>query len=152
MPFRDSKLTKMLQPYLQSGGSNISVILTLGESTSDSLNTLTFGMRLKDIKPRQNEYPNETNKKFTALEKEIQSLKQEIKFLKHTNETERGMWEDTLQDMHHEKQGLIGVVNSARRKVCGVLEIDERCPSSLDDLVEGLISKVAWDLNESCLF
>ena len=96
IPFRDSKLTKILQPFLQSG-SHISVILTVGENISDSLNTLAFGMRLKNMKPRHSKLMSDQTH---GMRIKVQELQDVLDRLRLDCEIERGMWEETLQDIY----------------------------------------------------
>ena len=58
MPFRNSKLTRMLQPSL-SGNARISVICTINPEVSaiaESTSTLQFAQRIKKVQVRRT-YP-----------------------------------------------------------------------------------------------
>ena len=54
VPYRNSKLTRMLQPSL-SGNARISVICTINPdagAVSESMNTLLFAKRIKNVQVR----------------------------------------------------------------------------------------------------
>ncbi|KAJ6670032.1 CENTROMERE PROTEIN E, partial [Salix viminalis] len=91
IPYRDSKLTRLLQSSL-SGHGRVSLICTVTPASSNSEethNTLKFAHRSKqvEIKASQNKILDEKSliKKY---QKEISSLKQELQQLK------RGMMEN----------------------------------------------------------
>ncbi len=84
IPYRDSKLTRLLQPAL-SGGSLISILCTMHISrsaVSESLNTLRFAARAKNItvNVKKNETKISTSPEDAKL---IENLLQKIEIQKH---------------------------------------------------------------------
>jgi hypothetical protein len=77
IPYRDSRLTYLLQDSL-GGNSKTIVVANVSDTCSETLNTLKFAQRMKEIKniPRINQ--NETN---TKLLKTIDTLTTKIKTL-----------------------------------------------------------------------
>lgn len=81
IPFRDSKLTRFLQPSLL-GNSRICVIATISPSLSnleESLNTLKFASRAKKIiaKPEANSHLDD-KALLRAYRQEIEALKSQL--------------------------------------------------------------------------
>jgi len=84
--YRDSKLTRMLQPAL-GGNSKTAIICTvskLKENYQETINTLLFGSKAKNIKNSVhiNELITDTNVKLALAIKEIQNLKEQLMYAK----------------------------------------------------------------------
>ncbi|XP_010521267.1 PREDICTED: kinesin-like protein KIN-7C, mitochondrial [Tarenaya hassleriana] len=97
IPYRDSKLTRLLQSTL-SGHGHVSLICTITPATSTSEethNTLKFAQRCKhvEIKASRNKIMDEKSliKKY---QKEISCLKEELQQLKHGMSTSMSNQED----------------------------------------------------------
>ena len=90
IPYRDSKLTRLLQPSL-SGNAQICIICNvspLERNLEESHNTLKFGLRAKKIK--QNASINEVVDDRTLLQnyrEEIEALKQQLREAKEAQAT-----------------------------------------------------------------
>ncbi len=80
--YRDSKLTRMLQPAL-GGNSKTAIICTvskLTENYQETINTILFGTKAKNIKNsvRVNEVITDTNAKLMMAMNEIKCLKEQL--------------------------------------------------------------------------
>ena len=80
--YRDSKLTRMLQPAL-GGNSKTAIICTISklkENYQEALNTILFGTKAKNIKNnvKVNEIIKDTNARLVQAMKEIQRLKEQL--------------------------------------------------------------------------
>jgi centromeric protein E len=112
IPFRDSKLTRLLQPALL-GQSKICIIATINPVSNmieESVNTLKFAARAKKIVPRPVVIQKHVDEK-TLLKKyreEIDQLKLELENAyklqlkdekaEHISEDERKNYEDQLEE------------------------------------------------------
>ncbi|TFK26830.1 kinesin-domain-containing protein [Coprinopsis marcescibilis] len=81
VPFRNSKLTRMLQPSL-SGNARISVVCTINPDTSaigESMSTLLFAKRIKNVKLNaQKKEVVDTDALIERYRKEIEDLKSRL--------------------------------------------------------------------------
>ena len=78
VPYRESKLTRLLQPYL-SGGARIAVIYCISPSAQfceETRSTLQFGQRAKQIKT--NAIINEVRDDARELKRELKRVKREL--------------------------------------------------------------------------
>ncbi len=109
VPYRDSKLTRLLQPAL-SGSAAISVICTMSplpECFNESMSTLIFAARLKkfNTNPQVNIkrtsstqlYQTEIRELKTRLSEMELKMKEEFVLVKDL-ELERDMWEEEFRD------------------------------------------------------
>ena len=100
IPYRDSKLTRLLQPSL-SGNAQIVSICNISPSVShleESHNTLKFAMRAKKIKQRVvlNEVEDE-NTLLQEYKEEIEDLKQQLLEAKATQQQPKENDEDSRE-------------------------------------------------------
>ena len=81
----------------------------MGENQSDSLNTLAFGMRLRDMKPRkshQNKYhtASKTERMLTQMNQElrltIDKLESDVRECAFESQSDHEAWQIILQDLH----------------------------------------------------
>jgi len=117
LPYRDSKLTRILEPSL-SGNSRIAVIGTLtpgSDSIEETISTLKFASRAKKItnKPAVNE-DNESTQ-IVRFKKEIEDLKKKLEVAQeaeeklHDLETElnnKGEHEEELRQQLQDQESL----------------------------------------------
>ena len=78
VPYRESKLTRLLQPYLR-GGARIAVICCISPSAQfceETRSTLQFGQRAKQIKT--NAIINEVRDDARELKRELKRMKREL--------------------------------------------------------------------------
>ncbi|XP_059631794.1 kinesin-like protein KIN-7E, chloroplastic [Cornus florida] len=137
IPFRDSKLTRMLQSSL-SGHGRVSLICTVTPASSNSEethNTLKFAHRSKhvEIKTSQNKIMDEKSliKKY---QKEISSLKQELQQLK------RGMMENPYL-MRSNQEDLVTLklqLEAGQVKLQSRLEEEEQAKAALMGRIQRL--------------
>ncbi len=102
IPYRDSKLTRILQPSL-SGSSLISILCTIHLSSQtfpETVNTLRFASRAKNIAYRVHRTEHSENKydeKYVeTLIKENEKLTKEIHTLKEKKSTKGHIWPDAI--------------------------------------------------------
>lgn len=84
IPYRDSKLTRILQPSL-SGGSIVSILCTIHLSENvigETTNTLRFGLRAKNVLLNVKKSEIELNKDMLSLLRENETLLEEVNHLK----------------------------------------------------------------------
>ncbi len=101
--FRDSKLTRMLQPAL-GGNSKTAIICTMSQlrvNYQESINTLLFGVKAKRVKNsvRVNEVVPDNHKRLQLALKEIQNLKDELKVIRTDKREENLAIMERLRDM-----------------------------------------------------
>jgi len=90
--YRDSKLTRMLQPAL-GGNSKTAIICTISQTRinyQETINTMLFGVKAKKIKnnAKVNEIVPDNHKRLQLALKEIQNLKEELKILRNGKKSE----------------------------------------------------------------
>ncbi|BDA42140.1 Kinesin-like protein KIN-7D, chloroplastic [Coccomyxa sp. Obi] len=80
--FRDSKLTRLLQPTLSGSGSKVAIICTATPAASqahETRNTLEFGMRARKVKiPKQAVKPSTDKELIRHLQREICELRAQL--------------------------------------------------------------------------
>ncbi|KAJ1507273.1 hypothetical protein HMI54_004327 [Coelomomyces lativittatus] len=97
IPYRDSKLTRVLQPSL-SGNARISVICTLSSSLhhlDESLSTLQFATRVKRIVVQPQPKSLSEHGLLQKYKEEIEQLKSKVIEMNHHFEKERELEERT---------------------------------------------------------
>ncbi|KAF5780429.1 putative plus-end-directed kinesin ATPase transcription factor bZIP family [Helianthus annuus] len=137
IPYRDSKLTRLLQSSL-SGHGRVSLICTVtpaSSNTEETHNTLKFAHRSKhvEIKASQNKIIDEKSliKKY---QKEISSLKQELQQLK------RGMKENSYM-MAPNQEDLVNMklqLEAGQVKLQSRLEEEEQAKAALMGRIQRL--------------
>ncbi|KAI8811695.1 P-loop containing nucleoside triphosphate hydrolase protein [Cladochytrium replicatum] len=114
IPFRDSKLTRILQPSL-SGNANIAVVCTVSPAAGnydETLNTLKFAARVKrvtvnakanqvlDDKALLQKYRNEIMQLKTQMQEATEMVEQVRQQDAQEFEQERQKWEEKLHESH----------------------------------------------------
>ena len=106
IPFRDSKLTRLLQPSLISK-SKISLIATLNpDNLDESINTLKFASRVKTIIPRPEVYQFNEKALLQNYKSEVETLKLKLLEFNQTianpplklPENEKAKYEEKLEE------------------------------------------------------
>ncbi len=101
VPFRDSKLTRLLQPSLL-GDARIIVIATISPTATnfeESLNTLQFAARVKKIIPKQDlEYQIDDKALLKRYRCEIEQLRLQLLETQSLLQKERSIGGGTLSD------------------------------------------------------
>eukprot|EP00117_Sycon_ciliatum_P022262 scpid16682/ scgid5307/ Kinesin-like protein KIF3A; Microtubule plus end-directed kinesin motor 3A len=123
IPYRDSKLTRILQDSL--GGNckttMISTISPMTTSYSESLNTLKFAQRAKLVKNMASVNKDTAHQAMISnYEKEIQRLRQELDSTKSTNMVDRGevlQLEKEHQQAQEEKDAAVRRLNQQQKEI-----------------------------------
>nr|XP_043614469.1 kinesin-like protein KIN-7E, chloroplastic [Erigeron canadensis] len=137
IPYRDSKLTRLLQSSL-SGHGRVSLICTVtpaSSNTEETHNTLKFAHRSKhvEIKASQNKIIDEKSliKKY---QKEISSLKQELQQLKRGMMENQSMMAPNQEDLVNMKLQL----EAGQVKLQSRLEEEEQAKAALMGRIQRL--------------
>ena len=120
--FRDSKLTRILQPSL-GGNSKTLIVCTVSqirENYQETMNTLLFGVKAKKIKNviKVNEGVIDEASKLSLALKEIERLKAELKLLASSSQTPDescGLLKDELKEKTEEIITLKELIRSSSR-------------------------------------
>jgi hypothetical protein len=124
VPYRDSKLTRLLQDSL-GGNSRTLMIACVSPSDRDfmeTLNTLKYANRARNIKNKVTANQDKTSRTILALRQEIQNLQLE---LMEYRQGKRVVGEDgveTTNDMYHENAMLAKENSNLRTRIKAMQE------------------------------
>ncbi|XP_020295594.1 kinesin-like protein KIF21A isoform X2 [Pseudomyrmex gracilis] len=136
IPYRDSKLTRLLQDSL-GGNSQTVMIACVSPSDRDfmeTLSTLKYANRARNIKNKVTINQDKSSRTIASLRREIQQLQLE---LMEYRQGKRLVGEDGVNDAWHENQMLNSELQSLRTRV-----------KALSETVEALTAKNALLLAE----
>ncbi|XP_011339391.1 kinesin-like protein KIF21A isoform X2 [Ooceraea biroi] len=136
VPYRDSKLTRLLQDSL-GGNSQTVMIACVSPSDRDfmeTLSTLKYANRARNIKNKVTINQDKSSRTIASLRREIQQLQLELMEYK---QGKRVVGEDGVNDAWHENQMLSSELQSLRTRV-----------KALSETVEALTAKNALLLAE----
>ncbi|XP_044588252.1 kinesin-like protein KIF21A isoform X6 [Cotesia glomerata] len=136
VPYRDSKLTRLLQDSL-GGNSQTCMIACISPSDRDfmeTLSTLKYANRARNIKNKVTINQDKSSRTIASLRREIQQLQLE---LLEFRQGKRVAGEDGVNDAWHETQMLNSEMQSLRTRV-----------KALSETVEALTAKNALLLAE----
>ncbi|XP_012214478.1 kinesin-like protein KIF21A isoform X2 [Linepithema humile] len=136
IPYRDSKLTRLLQDSL-GGNSQTVMIACVSPSDRDfmeTLSTLKYANRARNIKNKVTINQDKSSRTIASLRREIQQLQLE---LMEYRQGKRVVGEDGVNDAWHENQMLSSELQSLRTRV-----------KALSETVEALTAKNALLLAE----
>ncbi|XP_012258571.2 kinesin-like protein KIF21A isoform X3 [Athalia rosae] len=136
VPYRDSKLTRLLQDSL-GGNSQTVMIACVSPSDRDfmeTLSTLKYANRARNIKNKVTINQDKSSRTITSLRREIQQLQLE---LMEYRQGKRVVGEDGMNDAWHENQMLTSELTSLRTRV-----------KALSETVDALTAKNALLLAE----
>ncbi|CAB0032006.1 unnamed protein product [Trichogramma brassicae] len=136
VPYRDSKLTRLLQDSL-GGNSQTCMIACVSPSDRDfmeTLSTLKYANRARNIKNKVMINQDKSSRTIASLRREIQLL--QIELLEY-RQGKRNVGEDGVNDAWHENQMLNSELSSLRTRV-----------KALSETVEALTAKNALLLAE----
>ncbi|XP_015597842.1 kinesin-like protein KIF21A isoform X2 [Cephus cinctus] len=136
VPYRDSKLTRLLQDSL-GGNSQTVMIACVSPSDRDfmeTLSTLKYANRARNIKNKVTINQDKSSRTIASLRREIQQLQLE---LMEYRQGKRIVGEDGVNDAWHENQMLSSELQSLRTRV-----------KALSETVEALTAKNALLLAE----
>lgn len=124
IPYRDSKLTRLLQDSL-GGNSQTVMIACVSPSDRDfmeTLNTLKYANRARNIKNKVFVNQDKTSKTIAQLKQQIAQLQLEIIEYKQGKRMIREDGTETVNDMFYENNMLQGEVNNLRTRVKAMQE------------------------------
>jgi len=124
VPYRDSKLTRLLQDSL-GGNSRTIMIACVSPSDRDfmeTLNTLKYANRARNIKNKVVVNQDKASKQIAALRAEIQSLQLELMEYKQGKRVADGEGGDHMSDMYHENTLLSTENENLRLRVKSLQE------------------------------
>ncbi|EFP01354.1 CRE-KLP-12 protein [Caenorhabditis remanei] len=119
VPYRDSKLTRLLQDSL-GGNSRTLMIACCSPSDSDfveTLNTMKYANRAKEIKNKVVANQDKSSKMIGELRSRIASLEGELLEFKQGRRTVDVDGHEVVNDQYHENVYLTGEVNHLKFKV-----------------------------------
>ncbi|XP_043793336.1 kinesin-like protein KIF21A isoform X1 [Apis laboriosa] len=124
VPYRDSKLTRLLQDSL-GGNSQTVMIACVSPSDRDfmeTLSTLKYANRARNIKNKVTINQDKSSRTIASLRREIQQLQLE---LMEYRQGKRVVGEDGINDAWHENQMLNSELQSLRTRVKALSETVE---------------------------
>ncbi|KAG1668931.1 Kinesin-like protein KIF21A [Nymphon striatum] len=124
VPYRDSKLTRLLQDSL-GGNSRTLMIACISPSDRDfmeTLNTLKYANRAKNIRNKIVANQDKTSKTIAALRLEIQQLQLELIEYKQGKRVVDADGVEGMNDMYHENNMLQTECNNLRMRVKAMQE------------------------------
>ncbi|XP_063220986.1 kinesin-like protein KIF21A isoform X2 [Bacillus rossius redtenbacheri] len=139
VPYRDSKLTRLLQDSL-GGNSQTVMIACVSPSDKDfmeTLNTLKYANRARNIKNRVTVNQDKSSRTIALLRQEIQQLQLELQEYKQGKRVIGEDGEESVNDMYHENMMLQSELNKLRTRVKAMQEtIDALSAKNAQLLVE----------------
>nr|XP_045584497.1 kinesin-like protein KIF21A [Procambarus clarkii] len=127
VPYRDSKLTRLLQDSL-GGNSQTLMIACISPSDTDfmeTLNTLKYANRARNIKNRVMVNQDKASKAIAILRQEIQQLRIELMEYKQGKRVVGEDGSEAVNDMYHENQMLSSEINNMRTRIKALQETVE---------------------------
>jgi len=124
VPYRDSKLTRLLQDSL-GGNSRTLMIACVSPSDRDfmeTLNTLKYANRARNIKNKITANQDKTSRAIMQLRAEIQNLQMELMEFKQGKRMVGEDGEDGLNDMYHENKLLSKETQNLRTRIKAMQE------------------------------
>ncbi|KAK7079815.1 Kinesin-like protein kif21b, partial [Halocaridina rubra] len=124
VPYRDSKLTRLLQDSL-GGNSRTLMIACVSPSDTDfmeTLNTLKYANRARNIKNKVTVNQDKASKAIALLRQEIQQLQLELMEYKQGKRIIGEDGSEAINDMFHENQMLVSETNNMRNRIKAMQE------------------------------
>ncbi|VDM63102.1 unnamed protein product, partial [Angiostrongylus costaricensis] len=141
IPYRDSKLTRLLQDSL-GGNSRTLMVACISPSDSDfveTLNTLKYANRAKNIKNKVIANQDKSSKLIGDLRGRIATLEAELLEFKQGRRTVDSDGFESVNDQYHENVMLTAEVNQLRFRVKALQETNEILRSrNVDLLAKGI--------------
>ncbi|RWS28175.1 kinesin-like protein KIF21A, partial [Leptotrombidium deliense] len=128
VPYRDSKLTRLLQDSL-GGNSRTLMIACISPSDRDfmeTLNTLRYANRAKNIKNKVVANQDKSSQIIVALRREIQQLQLELMDYKQGKRIIGEDGRECVNDMYHENTMLQSTINNLKTRVKALQDTNER--------------------------
>ncbi|CAB3377767.1 Hypothetical predicted protein [Cloeon dipterum] len=136
VPYRDSKLTRLLQDSL-GGNSRTVMIACISPSTQDfmeTLSTLKYANRARNIKNRVTINQDKYSQQLSQLRQEVQRLQLELLEYKQGKRVVNSDGEESVNDMFHENKMLITENNNFRLRLKAQQETIDTLTSRNTDL------------------
>ncbi|ESP04090.1 hypothetical protein LOTGIDRAFT_136727, partial [Lottia gigantea] len=127
VPYRDSKLTRLLQDSL-GGNSRTLMIACISPSDRDfmeTLNTLKYANRARNIKNKVMANQDKASKQMAILRADIIALQQELREYKTGQRAVNSEGVETITDTYHENQMLQTEIEKLRQRVKALSETIE---------------------------
>uniref|UniRef100_A0A7I4YIE6 Kinesin motor domain-containing protein n=1 Tax=Haemonchus contortus TaxID=6289 RepID=A0A7I4YIE6_HAECO len=127
VPYRDSKLTRLLQDSL-GGNSRTLMVACVSPSDSDfveTLNTLKYANRAKNIKNKVVANQDKSSKLIGELRGRIAALEAELLEFKQGRRTVGSDGVESVNDQYHENVMLTAEINQLRFRVKALQETNE---------------------------
>ncbi|KAK8400868.1 hypothetical protein O3P69_002554 [Scylla paramamosain] len=127
VPYRDSKLTRLLQDSL-GGNSRTLMIACVSPSDTDfmeTLNTLKYANRARNIKNKVMVNQDKASKAIAILRQEIQQLRVELMEYKQGKRIVGEDGSEAVNDMYHENQMLSSEITNMRTRLKALQETVE---------------------------
>ncbi|XP_055933295.1 kinesin-like protein KIF21A isoform X2 [Argiope bruennichi] len=124
VPYRDSKLTRLLQDSL-GGNSQTLMIACISPSDRDfmeTLNTLKYANRAKNIRNKISINQDKSSQTISSLRREIQQLQLELMEYKQGKRVIGDDGEEHVNDMFHENMILVSENNNLRSRLKALQE------------------------------
>lgn len=137
VPYRDSKLTRLLQDSL-GGNSQTLMIACISPSDHDfmeTLNTLKYANRAKNIKNKAIVNQDKTSQMMVMLRQEIQQLKLELMEYKQGKRIVGEDGTEQINDMFHENTMLQAENNNLRTRIKALQETIDRLTTRNTELL-----------------
>ncbi|CAG2102543.1 unnamed protein product [Medioppia subpectinata] len=137
VPYRDSKLTRLLQDSL-GGNSMTLMIACISPSDRDfmeTLNTLRYANRAKNIKNKVTANQDKSSQTITALRREIQDLQLELQEYKQGKRLIDSDGIEKVNDMFHENNMLLNELSNLRTRIKALQETNERLTAANTELL-----------------
>ncbi|XP_015784967.1 kinesin-like protein KIF21A isoform X2 [Tetranychus urticae] len=128
VPYRDSKLTRLLQDSL-GGNSQTLMIACISPSDRDfmeTLNTLRYANRAKNIKNKVVANQDKASETINLLRKEIQQLQLELMEYKQGKRIIGEDGNEQINDMYHENTMLQKEIGNLKLRVKALQDTNER--------------------------
>lgn len=137
VPYRDSKLTRLLQDSL-GGNSRTIMIACISPSDRDfveTLNTLRYANRAKNIKNRVVANQDKSSQTIAALRRQIQQLEVELMEYKQGKRLVTEDGGEAVNDLYHENNMLAQELSSLKTRCKVLQETNEQANKRIMDLV-----------------
>ncbi|GFS39246.1 kinesin-like protein KIF21A [Trichonephila inaurata madagascariensis] len=131
VPYRDSKLTRLLQDSL-GGNSRTLMIACVSPSDRDfveTLSTLKYANRAKNIRNKVIANKDKSSQTINALIKQVESLQMELMEFKQGKRLVREDGVECINDMYHENTMLQSENNSLKTRIKALQETIDRLTS-----------------------
>lgn len=153
IPYRDSKLTRLLQDSL-GGNSQTLMIACISPTDRDfmeTLSTLRYANRAKNIKNKVIVNHDTSSHTIAMLRKEIRELKLEISELRQGKRIVDDDGNEYISDMYHENAMLLSELENLRTRNKALQDANERLIARNAEVIAGHASPEVKDIVQKYL-